>query len=120
MRGSSKPRKARNGTKTSTKSSTTGKAATGLTLCAVMLSAGCNGVSSGLPAHCIGKDEYSQGPLVTAQKVHIFQYDEATGSPARFGELAYRIDYLEAKCRGINAFRGEKPAPPPPPEIETE
>jgi hypothetical protein len=66
----------------------------------------------------VTKNEYAQAPLVAAQKVHIFQYDEETGKPGRFDELAYRIDYLEARCRGINAFRDEKPQPPPPPEIE--
>ncbi len=67
------------------------------------------------------KNEFAQSPTVSAQKIHIFQPDEKTGDPGRFRELAYRIDYLESRCRGINeGIRGEKPQPPPPPEIEAE
>jgi hypothetical protein len=72
-----------------------------------------------MPRHCVLPTEYKQAPLVDAQRITIFQPDP-NGEATQFREFAYRDDYLESRCRGINAFRNEAPQPPPPPEIEPE
>lgn len=64
-------------------------------------------------------NEYKQAPLVDAQRIYIFAPDE-NGDATRFREFAIRDDYNEARCRGINAFRGEPDQPPPPPQLESE
>ncbi len=80
---------------------------------------GCGGISSGVPAHCITVNEYPQAQTVDDQRLWIFAPDSA-GEATRFREFAIRDDYLEARCRGINAYRGESEQPPPPPEIGDE
>ena len=116
MSGSRTSKRGSGGTKPSTRWSTARRVAIFCALCSGPLS-GCAGPSSGTPAHCVLPTEYVQGPIVDAQRVYIFAPDKA-GTATRFREFAIRDDYLEARCRGINAFRGEKEQPPPPPEVE--
>jgi hypothetical protein len=75
-------------------------------ICAAQLT-GCLSVVSGVPSHCKAIDELHNLDLIDDQKMTIFSPNEDTGRATRFIDLAERIDYLEARCVGINAFRGE-------------
>jgi hypothetical protein len=70
------------------------------------VASGCAGVVTGVPEHCIEEDEFIVSDTVDAQLIAITKPDE-NGQPTRFREIAIRLDYLEARCYGINAFRGE-------------
>jgi hypothetical protein len=99
-KGASKPRSA------SRSRSVNAWAAGCFVLCAVTTS-GCAGTRiTGTPEHCIEEDEFTVSNVVDQQMIVVFKPDE-DGQPTRLRELAIRIDYLEARCYGINAYRGE-------------
>ena len=64
------------------------------------------GVVAEPPLHCSEKDEWHDYLRVAHDKVEVFAVDDE-GYATRFLPLAGRIDYLEAHCASINAYRGD-------------
>ena len=62
---------------------------------------------SGKPTHCVTKEEYPNYALIAEQKYLVHQTDLVTGRATRFVEYAEWVAYLQERCMGINAFRGE-------------
>ncbi len=67
---------------------------------------GCVNVVSGVPSRCLTIEEDPREEIITEQALMIFKPDE-DDRPTRFAALADRLDYLEGRCYGINAFRGD-------------
>jgi len=69
----------------------------------MMIGGGCQGPSSGPARACIEKAAWARYGEVAQQKREIFAPD-AQNRATRFVSAADRIDYLEAVCRGLNAY----------------
>ena len=60
----------------------------------------------GAPKHCVTKSEHFLYADVVASKRAIHEYDE-NGVASKHTAYADRVAYLEGRCVGINAIRGE-------------
>lgn len=72
-----------------------------------MISVGCaTRIVATAPEHCVTKDEVLDYVRIANAKWQIFQPTE-DGRATRYQGLADRVDYLEAYCVSVNAYRGE-------------
>lgn len=62
------------------------------------------------PAHCTVIQEWPLRGEVAREMSQVFKPAKLDGifRATRFPSLADRLDYLEAECIGVNAYRGEK------------
>ena len=73
----------------------------------VMMLSSCATTGTGKPAHCVTKKEFPNYAAVARSKQEIHQ-PNASGVATKHTEYAARVSQLEGRCKGINAFRGEK------------